>query len=146
MMDEVRAVLALAQVHRLDDFLSHRRRLAKHYDQLLAANTRIERPRVAVHSEPAFYKYPVLLPSGVDRDLVRRRLLEEHGIEMGAVYSPPCHLMPVFRNQLGTHVGLLPIAEAILPRQLALPMHVGVSEADAARSVAALDSVLRSLG
>jgi dTDP-4-amino-4,6-dideoxygalactose transaminase len=84
----------------------------------------------------------VLLPAGVDRDRVRRELAERHGIEAGALYSPPAHLMPVFRKSLGTGPGLLPRAEELLPRQICLPMHALITPADAERSVTALDEVL----
>jgi dTDP-4-amino-4,6-dideoxygalactose transaminase len=142
LMDEVRAVLALAQLRRLDDFLERRRQAARRYDALLAGNPRIVPATAAPGTRPAYYKYPVLLPAGVDRERVRHELLESHGIEAGALYSPPTHLMPVFRTTLGTGPGLLPRAEELLPRQICLPMHALVTPADAERSVEALELVL----
>jgi perosamine synthetase len=142
LMDEVRAVLAHAQLRRLPDFLARRRAVAARYDALLAKDARLELPRSAEGSEPAYYKYPVLLPPQVDRERVRARLQADHGIECGALYSPPCHLMPVFRRVLGSGPGLLPRAEALLPRQLCLPMHAALEPADADRAVAALAQVL----
>jgi dTDP-4-amino-4,6-dideoxygalactose transaminase len=146
LMDEVRAVLALAQLRRLPDFLAHRRGVAARYDQLLALDGRMTRAVACPGSTPAYYKYPVLLPPGVDRDLVRQRLAQLYKIEAGAVYSPPTHLMPVFRRMLGTGPGLLPRSEALLPRQICLPMHAAISAEDADRSVAALGQVLESMG
>ena len=143
LLDEVRAVLALAQTRRLEYFLAHRRAIATRYDELLAGDARITRPRLAPGCSPAYYKYPVLLPNGVDRDLVRKELQEVHDIEAGSLYSPPCHLMPVFRKALGTGPGMLPTAERILPRQICLPMHAAVTPAEAERSVAALGESLR---
>lgn len=145
MMDEVRAVLARAQLRRLDEFLEKRRTIAARYDTLLSADPGIERPRLAPHCKPAYYKYPILLPRGVDGEVVRKELLDAHQIEAGSLYNPPCHLMPVFRRTLGTGPGMLPNAEAYLPRQLCLPMHSTLALADADRSVAALDEVLRKL-
>src|SRR5262249_34945023 len=115
LMDEVRAVLALAQLRRLDDFLARRRALAARYDALLAGNGRYTLPRLAPGSVGAYYKYPLLLPRGVPRDVVRQTLLAQHGVECGALYDPPVHLMPLFR---GAGVAALPVAEALLPRQL----------------------------
>jgi len=142
MMDEVRAVLSLAQLRRLDGFLEQRRAVAARYDALLADSRTISLPRRAEGMRPAYYKYPVQLPEAADRDAIRRRLHEEHGIEAGTLYSPPCHLMPVFRNLLGTGPGQLPQAERALQHQLCLPMHALVTDADAVRSVAALDQLL----
>jgi perosamine synthetase len=142
LMDEVRAVLARSQLERLDDFLERRRAAAARYDALLAGHPRVVPVTAAPGTRPAFYKYPALLPAGVDRDRVRRRLQEDHGIEAGSLYSPPAHLMPVFRKSLGSGPGMLPRAEELLPRQICLPMHALVTAADAERSVAALDEVL----
>jgi len=138
LMDEVRAVLALAQVRRLDDFVARRRAVAARYDALLARRDRYTLPRLAPDSFAVYYKYPILLPAGVDRDAVRTTLLRDHGIEMGSLYSPPAHRMPIYRDGAPS----LPVAEALLPRQITLPMHGALTLADADRSVAALDEVV----
>ena len=142
LMDEVRAVLARAQLRRLDDFLATRRAVAARYDELLAGRDRYTLPRAAPGTTPAYYKYPVVLPVGVDRDRVRDQLLTGHGIECGAIYSPPAHMMPVFRGADGGPPARLPVAEALLPRQLCLPMHAALAPEDADRAVAALDEVV----
>jgi len=142
MLDEVRAVLAHEQLKRLDDFLGARRRIAARYDELLAGDERIVRPKLHPSLSPAYYKYPVLLPEGSDARAIRKRMLEEEKIEIGSLYYPPCHLMPVFRNAFGTGPGQLPVAEQLLARQVCLPMHARVTDAQAERSVAALERVL----
>ncbi len=143
-LDEVRCVLAHTQLRRLDELIACRRRIAARYDQLLADDKRITLPQTQPGSHSVYYKYPVLLPSGVDRDAVRKRM-GEHDVEVGALYWPPCHLMPVFRKALGTGPGMLPTAEGLLERQLTLPMHAAMQLADADRSVAVLDEALRHL-
>ena len=135
-------MLALAQLRRLDEFVARRREIAARYDALLAKRPIVEAPRVATGTSPVWYKYPVLLPAGVDRDGLRKRLQEEHAIECGALYSPPCHLMPSFQRELGTGPGMLPTAEALLSRQLTLPMHAAMEPAEADRAVDALEAVL----
>jgi dTDP-4-amino-4,6-dideoxygalactose transaminase len=92
--------------------------------------------------KPAYYKYPVLLPEGADASAVRRRVLEADRIEIGSLYYPPCHLMPVFQKQLGTTAGMFPVAESLLARQVCLPMHVAVDQSAAERSVEAVRRVL----
>jgi perosamine synthetase len=141
LMDEVRAVLALAQLRRLDDFLARRRALAARYDALLAGRDLYTLPRLAPGSVAAYYKYPILLPVNVPRDAVRAALLGQHGIETGALYSPPAHLMPLYRA--AGVAGPLPVAEALLARQLCLPMHAALQPTDADRIVTALDDVVR---
>jgi dTDP-4-amino-4,6-dideoxygalactose transaminase len=136
-LDEVRAVLALAQLRRLDDGLARRRALAARYRGLLARRDRYTLPRVAPDSAPAYYKFPLLLPIGVDREAVRAALARDHGIETAALYGTPAHLLPMFRPAAPPE--RLPNAEALLPRQIALPVAAGL---DAEVSIAALDAVL----
>jgi dTDP-4-amino-4,6-dideoxygalactose transaminase len=140
-LDEVRAVLATAQLRRLDEFLARRTALASLYDKLLSGDERFTLPALHPELRAAYYKYPVLLREGVNRDAIRKRAYEAHAIELGSLYSPPCHLMPVFRSPFGTGPGTLPKAERTLSRQLCLPMHAQVSDDDARRSV----EVVRSL-
>jgi perosamine synthetase len=142
LLDEIRAVVALAQVRRLDEIVEQRRRVAARYAERLAGDPRYVLPRPAPGTSPTWYKYPVLLPEGVDRDAVRGGLLDEYAIEAGSLYSPPCHLMPVFRNALGTGPGMLPIAERVLSRQITLPMHSRLELADVDRVVTALGEVV----
>src|SRR5215831_19184286 len=92
LMDEVRAVLALAQVRRLDDFVARRRAIAAIYDGLLGKRELYTLPRLAPGCFASYYKYPVLLPPGTARDAVRAALFRDHGIEVGSLYSPPAHL------------------------------------------------------
>lgn len=145
MMDEVRAVLARAQLDKLDEFLAARRRVAAVYDERLASEGRVTLPKLAGGTQPAYYKYPVVLREGIHRDAVRSRMLERYRIEIGALYSPPCHLMPVFRSSLGTGPGQLPNAERLLPQQLCLPMHAALSVEDAHRCVDAFLETLTDL-
>ncbi|HKA91338.1 MAG TPA: DegT/DnrJ/EryC1/StrS family aminotransferase [Haliangiales bacterium] len=142
LMDEVRAVLGLSQLAHLDEFIAHRRRVAARYDELLGRKPWATLPRPVAGSRPVYYKYPILLPLGVDRDGVRRTLLEREKMEMGAIYSPPTHLMPVYRQARGEVPLRLPVAERILPRQLCLPMHAQIAVEDTERVVAALDELM----
>jgi dTDP-4-amino-4,6-dideoxygalactose transaminase len=143
LLDEVRAVLALSQLARLDEMIAERRTIAARYDELLAKLPNVRAPRPAPETVPVYYKYPVLLPLGTNRDHVKNELLDKHGIETGSLYSPPAHLMPIFRKRLGTEPGRLPAAEAMLGRQLCLPMHAAMQTGDADRVIAALTDVLR---
>jgi dTDP-4-amino-4,6-dideoxygalactose transaminase len=135
-------VLATAQTRRLDEFLDTRRTVARRYDELLSGDARFTLPRLAPSMSAAYYKYPVLVPEGTDVRELRRRALAEHRVEIGSLYYPPCHLMPVFRDTLGTKPGDLPISEALLARQICLPMHAQISLADAERSVEVVRSLL----
>ena len=145
LLDEVRAVVLHHQLRRLDEFLARRTAIADRYAQLLAELPTVTLPRLHSALQPAYFKYPILLPKGIDRNSVQSTMREQHGIETGAAYSPPCHLMPVFQKLPGAGPGALPNAEAILPRQLCLPMHAALEISDADRVVEALAQTLQSL-
>lgn len=129
LLDEVRAVLALAQLERLPGALAHRRAVAAAYDRLLPPQ--IERLAAAHGSNPSYYKYPVILPAHVDRDRVRAAL-RDRKIEAGTLYSPLVHQMPAFRHLAVS--GLLS-TELLLKRQICLPMHEAVDLGDCAEIV-----------
>ncbi len=141
-LDEVRCVIARRQLMRLDEILARRRALVTRYTTLLARDDHARIAHPAWGTEPAWYKYPIVLQEGVDRDEVRRLLRERHGIEAGALYWPPCHLMPAFQGLPGTGPGALPVAEEWLARQLTLPLHAGLAPDDATRVVTALTELL----
>lgn len=145
LLDEVRCVLLNLQSKRLPEFLATRRAIAARYDELLKDDARVTLPTLQPGMEPSYYKYPVLLPEGVDVGAVRSTMGEQHQIDLGALYAPPAHLMPVFQRECGTKAGMCPNAEALLARQVTLPMHAALSLADAERVVSALNTTLGAL-
>lgn len=147
LMDEIRAVVAYRQLRSLDETVAYRQKLAARYDSLLddvdGISTKLIQPvKPAIDCEPSYYKYPIWLPEGVDRDAVRRKMMSKYGIETGVVYWPPVHLQPVYRDLKDYFKVSLPRTEAILRRQLCLPMHTMVDVDDCEAIVDALrDSI-----
>lgn len=140
-LDELRCVLGVHQLRGLPAALAERRRVAAAYTRLLAAVPGAQPVDPGPSCEASWYKFMVLLPAGTDLAEVARRMLES-GVETEQLYWPPCHLQPVYRRLFGTREGAFPGAESALSRQLCLPMHPGVSDADAARAVDALRAAL----
>jgi len=142
LMDEMRAVLARAQLKRLDSVIAHRRAVAWAYDEAirkLDPTSPIFVPLIVRDSTPVYYKYPVVLPSGVNRDQVQRDMKERYGIETGILYSPAVHQMPIYKS-----LGLsFPKTEAHLARRLCLPMHGGVVPSDCSEIVQALGDCMK---
>lgn len=143
-LDEVRAVLANVQFARLDEFVAERRRLAARYDDLLGGIDGLSFGKAAPNTTPVYYKYPVLLPTGVDAKVVRTRMLEEHEVEVGALYSPPVHQMPAYAK-CSPRSADVPVAEKLLPRQITLPMHGAITNEDVDRSVQCLKTLLEDM-
>lgn len=137
-MDELSAALGVYQLKRLEQNIAHRRRLVEWYRRELAGDDWLTIPEYPASVRHVYYKIPVLLAPGVDKDCLRRILRDEHRIDIGSLYDPPCHLQPVFRKHLGCREGMFPRAEETLRRQTCLPTHALVGEEDVRAVAAAL--------
>ena len=143
-MDEVRAVLGISQLRKLEEFLMIRRSVARHYESALKSFEGVATltpPAGFLHS---YYKFPIVLPTPEKRDAVAKALKTRHSIDSGTVYWPPCRLQPVVRARPDIYPlrGTFPIAEDILPRVLCLPIHAQVDRSVADRVVGALKNEL----
>jgi dTDP-4-amino-4,6-dideoxygalactose transaminase len=140
-MDELSAALGVYQLKRLDENVAHRNRVVGWYRRALEGAGWLKIPNYPENLRHAYYKFPVMLEEGIDKGRLRRIMHEEYGVELGSIYDPPCHLHPVFQRELGWHAGMFPETEAVLRRQVCLPVHVAVSEEDVASVVEALQEV-----
>lgn len=145
-MDELSAALGVYQLKRLGESVEHRRRVVQWYRRELKEVDWISVPTYAENLRHAYYKFPVMLDAGVDKRKLRRIMLDEYQVELGAIYDPPCHLHPVFQRELGCYDGQFPEAEAVLGRQVCLPVHAAVSEEDVKSVVAALQEAAVRVG
>lgn len=142
-MSELQAVVGWYQVRRLPEALAGRRRAAEWYREALAAIDGLRLFPVPDNAGHSYYKYPVLLDPGVSREAVTARLREDHAIQCGSIYWPPCHLQPFYRERFGFREGDFPVAEDVLSRTLALPIYPDLTENDVARVADALADVLK---
>lgn len=132
LMDEVRAVLCLRRLKTLGDSLLCRREVAAAYATALRYTPVVPIP-IAPESEPAYYKYPVLLPESYPAARRVRQKMATKGFELGTLYDPPIHRQKAYAD--GTH---LPRTDALLARQVCLPMHNEVYPDDCRQIVDAL--------
>ncbi len=139
-MSEPHAIIGLAQLRRLDEFIDRRNAIAAIYDAGLAALEPAARAvRPASGSRCNYYKYIVLLQDA-DRAELKRLLRDEREVGLsGEVYDTPCHLQPVFA---GMSTGPLPQAEDLCARHVCLPVSAVMTE-DGARYV--IDSLKYAL-
>lgn len=126
-LGEINALLGIFQLKRLDENVAHRNRMVDLYRQRLGNEKWLTIPSHPEDVRHAYYKFPVLLDTGLDADRFRRTLWRDFGIENGAIYDPPCHLQPVLRHMFGFAEGMFPRAEAALKRQLCPPIHSALS-------------------
>ena len=141
-MDEMSAALGVYQLKRLEENVAHRNRVVEWYRRELKEVDWITVPLYPENLRHAYYKFPVMLAEGIDKKKLRQIMLDEYQIELGSIYDPPCHLHPVFQKELGCYEGMFPRAEAVLRRQVCLPVHAAVSEDDVSRVVSALQEVV----
>lgn len=136
-MNEISAAIGVRQLARLDEFVAQRNVLAAIYRDAVAASEHLFNLPLARDARNSYYKYIVIAKHGIDGRRVLDDASKTHNVELAQVYFPPCHLQPIFRAVAGQDP--LPNAEDILPRAIALPMHVGLAAADVERAVAVLD-------
>jgi dTDP-4-amino-4,6-dideoxygalactose transaminase len=129
MLPEVSAVLGIYQLKRVEEFIAKRNHISKIYNEELDKLDSVRTVKCASNDRCSYYKYPLTLSEKVDKARLTGKLQEEYRVETGNVFYPPCHLQPVYRN-LG-YQGELQVSESVLSRTITLPIHVGMSEADA---------------
>lgn len=140
-MSEPHAAIALSQLHRLEEFVAHRRHIASLYDAALAGGP-LRPLRIPPQSICNYYKYVAFLPPGADRATVKKRLREEFDISLsGEVYEKPLHHQPVFAEL--AHGGL-PGAEELCARHVCLPISAVMTAEQAAFVVDSIQEVLAS--
>lgn len=108
-----------------------RRKIARNYDRLLE-----NVPGLSILNVPecqsSYYKYVVTIDGAVDRDKLKKILLEDHGIEIaGGVYDTLCHEEPYFRTLPDRILNLadsFPKAGQFARTQLCLPLYPGLKE------------------
>ncbi|MDR3037753.1 MAG: DegT/DnrJ/EryC1/StrS family aminotransferase, partial [Candidatus Adiutrix sp.] len=95
---EIHALLGLAMMRKAARILESRRAAAGLYDRLLAS-TPVRPVLPPPGHKPAYYKYMALLPEGLNREAVKRRLREEFKVELaGEVYAAAGHQQPIWQR------------------------------------------------
>jgi dTDP-4-amino-4,6-dideoxygalactose transaminase len=115
---------------RIDENLSHRRRMRRVYDELLA---KVGWPEASVGDEfdPVLVRYPVRVSDKA------RAVAEAPGklIELGTWFECPLHPIETPMHLYDYHDGLCPTAEKACREVVNLPMHGRAGDATARRSV-----------
>lgn len=134
-MDELRGALGVVQLARLPGWNDVRRDLTLRYrDRLATELPQVLVPFDAAHPTTA-HILPVLLPPGTDRTAVMAGM-RKTGVQTSMHY-PPIHRFAFYLRTFGEIA--VPVTEAFCARQLTLPLHPRLSNAD-------VDRVVRSLG
>ena len=140
-LPELSAALGLRQLRGLDAFIDERRQLAEGYREQLVAIPGVEVIRTPADQINPYYKLPVVLPPGSDRETVAAQLRSQFEVEVGSIYWPPCHLQPAFTDLRQSGIGC-PVSEQILARVITLPLFPGLELSDVCFVCNALATVL----
>ena len=130
-MTEISAALGLAQLHKLNDFLTTRRKLATRFSESLSSI-----PGISIPPEPNGYRHAYLYyvirvnrrRFGKSRDALAERLMER-GIGISVHWDPPLHLHNIFKK-FGYKRSDFETTERLARELLTLPMHPGLTLKD----------------
>jgi perosamine synthetase len=139
---DVQAAVGRSQLRHLDDWQVRRAQVAAGYDGLLGSLPGLELPARPADAGHAWHLYVVRIRPGfgVSRDEVIAALARA-GIGT-SVHFIPVHHQPYFRRLLGPEgCSELPVADAVFPTLMSLPMHPGLSQSDLAEVCEALASL-----
>ena len=145
-MTDLAAALGLVQLSRADELLAARRALSSAYRSALAASAvadLVELPTDEADGSHAWHLF--ILRLELDRLTIDRAAvidaLKACGIGT-SVHFIPLHLHPYYRRQWGYAPTDLPVAAREFERVVSLPLWPGMTPADTARVVGALESIL----
>lgn len=140
-MSDVHAVIGLAQLARIDEFIEKRRRIASYYNEKLSSVNRIQPPFEAPYAKHVYGYYVIKLAKEVDR----RKFMESlrsNGVGSG-VHFNCVHLEPAYRERFGYKGGEMPVAEDVAQRTLSIPMYPGLGLEEAGKVVEAVEAGLK---
>src|SRR5438093_2713347 len=149
---ELNAVLGVAQMRRAGEILERRRAIARRYDEKLQAR---EIPGIKLLKIPgrihsSYYKYVIYLEPPLKRDMLKRRLKEDHGVSLGGdLYDRPCHSQPLFVRHPETVVAQrgdrFPETDYVVANHVCLPLYFDLTDAEVDHVVDALQDAVLSI-
>jgi perosamine synthetase len=134
-LSDILAAVARAQLAKLDDFLTDRRRLADRYGELLQDVPGVTTPPTPGDRVPTWQTYAVTLASSIDRGRVVRDL-RSRGIGSN-IGTYALHREPVYASTWNCSE-----SASLFAAHLALPMFAGLSDTAQDRVAAALKGSL----
>ena len=161
-MTDIAAAIGLGQFAQLDAITAQRRKLARHYFEILGcdfeAQTGAQLPPAecgwvasetpgthrptpcGCYESTNWHLFQIVLPERITRAEFMTRM-KEYNILVGYHYAP-IHLFTLYRA-LGFKEGMFPVAERVGRQIVSLPMFYAMSEGDVERTCKAMREVLR---
>lgn len=124
-LPDLLAALARSQLERYEALQARRRALVLRYRSNLATIEGLRCVPERLEEDGADHLMIVVLPEGADRSTVVRHLNEE-GVA-SSVHFQPLHTFQWFEKNVLVGPGGTPVADALAPRVLSLPLHPGLT-------------------
>lgn len=141
-MSEIQAVLGLSQLHRIDEIVEERRRVANYYLELLGEDSNLTIPLTGGTQSCSFQSFVILLNDSIDRDVVIASLRQEKIETMLGTYA--MHTHPAFSGLGGLDLGLKNSSFA-QKNSLTLPLFRAMSRENVLHIVSKLKSAIGNL-
>lgn len=135
-MSNINAAIGLAQLKKIDSFISRRKEICRRYDSAFKEIPTISCLRIN-YGEVAPHIYVIRVKNDKRDKLMA--YLKELDIETGINYIPN-HLHPFYRNSSVS----LPETEKAYQEILTLPLHYGLSDEDVARVIQGVTEGIRT--
>ena len=123
-MSNIMAAIGIEQLKRFSKFAAKRKKLAKHYDELLA-NHSIIQPVPRDYDDVVPHIYVVRINEMKNRSEIQQKMLEK-GIQVGYHYQPN-HWLSLYKNEKSR---ALPVTDSVFPELMSLPLHPDLSKDD----------------
>lgn len=130
-LSEIACALGISQMERLDELLEARRRVAAAYMRRMMDWSELVLPSMPPDGAEtmSWFVFVVRLTHEYDAAARDRIIQGLRRHEIGAANYFPCiHLMPFYREKLGTKPGMFPMAESASNRTIALPFYSRLDE------------------
>ena len=130
-MSCVQAKSGIRQLKKLDKNITHRKEMAKLYDELLSGKGWTPRQYDSAVQDPVMVRYPVRITE-------KEKALEEAasaGIELGSWFECPLHPIETPMQMYGYEVGMCPEAEKAAREVVNLPLHPRAGKKTVKRTV-----------
>jgi len=136
---DFQCALGISQLRRLDQFIAKRKKLVVLYRKLLPADIKVIVEKQ--NRQSAWHLFPVLLPKGIDRDVVFQKMRKANiGVN---VHYIPVYRHSYYRNHYPVNPDDFPVTEDVFSRILTLPLFPKMTEEDVNDVVETLKAALQ---
>ncbi len=125
-LTDIQAALGLSQLQRLSVMTARRQQIAALYDAVLPSIDGVTPLKTLPHNEHAYHLYVVKVAPRFGRDVVFGRL-RDAGIGVNVHYMP-VYRHPYYQARFGDLTTSCPIAEAVFPEILTLPLYPAMTD------------------